>query len=169
MIILETTRLVLKTIEKEDSQVLYDLVFSDIEIIQSTLGKVPFTLEETKKFIYKNFCKNNAIIGLAPLFEKRTGQIVGLAGTLENKELGKDCFEIYCIIAKDYQNNEYASEVIQSEIVFLKKRLKQKKAFVLIDTQDEISKKIFSKMRLSFEKDIILENRGEKEVYSKNL
>ncbi|MGB3752065.1 MAG: GNAT family N-acetyltransferase, partial [Arcobacteraceae bacterium] len=110
MIILETTQLVLKTIEKEDSQVLYDLIFSDQEMMKSTFNPEAFTLEEAKKFIYKNFCKNNAIIGLAPLFEKKTGQIVGLAGTLENKELGANCFEFCCIIAENFRKNGYASE-----------------------------------------------------------
>jgi len=169
MIILETTRLVLKTIEKEDSQVLYDLIFSDQEIMQSTFSPDALTLEEAKKFIYKNFCKNSAIIGLAPLFEKKSGQIVGLSGILENKELGSNYFEICCIIAKDFRENGYASEVIQSEITFLKKRLKQKNAYMIINKEDETSKKIFAKCGLVFEKNITLNNRGDKEVYSKKL
>ncbi|MGB3751777.1 MAG: hypothetical protein WA945_09440, partial [Arcobacteraceae bacterium] len=59
--------------------------------------------------------------------------------------------------------------VIQSEIIFLKKRLRQNKAYALINKEDDISKKLLRKAGLTFEKNIILKNRGDKEVYSKNL
>jgi len=169
MIILETTQLVLKTIEKEDSQVLHDLIFSDEEIMRNTLSHKAFTLDETKKFIYKNFCKNHAIIGLASLFEKRSGQIIGVAGVLENKELGVDSFEIYCIIAKDFQDNSYATEVLQAELTFVKKRLKKNKAFMLINKEDSTLKELLLNHKMSFEKTMTCIEKGEKEVYSKKL
>ncbi len=169
MIILETSRLLLKTIEKEDTQILYDLIFSDDNTMKYTFGKKAFTLEETKKFIYKNFCKNNAIIGFAPLFEKTTGQIIGMSGVLKSENLGINHYEFGCIIAKDFRRKGYAQEVVISELTFIKKRLKQNKAYALVDKDDIASKNLLKKIGMSFQKTIILKEREEKEVYTKSV
>lgn len=169
MIILETTRLVLKTIEKEDSQVLHDLIFSNEDTMKYTFGNKAFTLEESKKFIYKNFCKNNAIVGLAPLFEKKSGQLVGLAGVLENKKLGDNCYEFGFIIAEEFRKNGYATEIAQSEITFIKKRLKASRAYALVNKENELSVNILQKLGLSYETDISEKDRGERVVYSKRV
>jgi len=169
MIILETSRLVLKTIEKEDSQVLHDLIFSDEETMKYFFSQKKFSIEETKKFIYQNFCKNNAIIGLAPLFEKKSGFLVGLAGVLQNKHLDKDQCDFCCIIAESFRRKGYATEVMQSEIIFLKKRIRQSKAYALVDKENTISKTILEKLGMSIEKEIEIPSRGKREVYSKKL
>jgi len=169
MIILETTRLILKTIEKEDSQTLHDLIFSNEDTMKYTFGNKAFTLEETKKFIYKNFCKNNAIVGLAPLFEKKSGLLIGMAGVLKNETLGKEHYEFGFIIAEEYRKNGYAMEIAQSEITFIKKRLKQQYAYALINPQNEVSKHLIEKLGLTHEKDIELKDRGQRAVYKKRV
>jgi len=169
MIILETTRLTLKTIEKEDSQVLHDLIFSNEDTMKYTFGQKAFTIEETKKFIYKNFCKNNAIVGLAPLFEKRSGLLIGVAGVLKNEQLGKDHYEFGFIIAEEFRKNGYATEVAQSEITFIKKRLKQSYAYALVNKENEISKNLLEKLGMSYEKDIEETSRGTRAVYKKRV
>lgn len=169
MIILETTRLVLKTIEKEDSQVLHDLIFSNVDTMKYTFGQNAFTLEESKKFIYKNFCKNYAIVGMAPLFEKKSGQLVGLAGVLENEVLGKSHYEFGFIIAENFRQKGYATEVAEAQITFIKRRLKQNKAYALVHKENEISKKTLEKLGLTYVKDIETKDRGTREVYSKSV
>ena len=169
MIILETSKLTLKTIEKEDSQVLYDLIFSHEETMKYTFGGKAFTLEESKKFIYKNFCKNNAIVGLAPLFEKSSGNLVGLAGILKSEDLGTNQHEFKVIIAEKFRRKGYAQEVVQSELTFIRRRLKQNKAFALIHKEDEASKKLLEKSGMTFIKNINLKDRIDQEVYTKGV
>jgi len=169
MIILETTRLILKTIEKEDSQVLHDLLFCDEETMKYTFGAKAFTLEETKKFIYKNFCKNNAIVGLAPLFEKKSGLIIGIAGVLKNEQLGDSHYEFGFIIAPDYRQNGYATEIAQSEITFIKKRLKQQYVYALAHPENDLSIKLIEKLGLNLQNTIEVKGRGERVVYSKRV
>ena len=169
MIILETTRLILKTIEKEDSQVLHDLLFCDEETMKYTFGAKAFSLEETKKFIYKNFCKNNAIVGLAPLFEKKSGLIIGIAGVLKNEQLGESHYEFGFIIAEDFRKNGYATEIAQSEITFIKKRLKQQHVYALVHPENNISKKVLEKLGMSTKNTIEVKDRGQREVYSKRV
>lgn len=169
MIILETSRLTLKTIEKEDSQVLHDLIFSNEDTMKYTFGEKAFTLEESKKFIYKNFCKNNAIVGLAPLFEKSSGKLVGLAGILNSENLGKNQHEFGFIIAEEFRRKGYAQEVAQSELTFIKRRLKQNKAFALVHKENIASKNLLEKLGMTFQKNINLKDRGEREVYTKGV
>jgi len=169
MIILETSRLTLKTIEKEDSQVLHDLIFSNEDTMKYTFGEKAFTLEETKKFIYKNFCKNYAIVGMAPLFEKKSGLLIGLAGVLENELLGKNHYEFGFIIAEEFRKKGYATEVAQSQMTFIKKRLRQNKVYALVHKENEISKKILEKLGLSYVKEIKTKDRGSREVYTKGV
>jgi len=169
MIILETTKLILKTIEKEDSQILHDLIFSNDDTMINAFGKKAFTLEESKKFIYKNFCKNNAIIGLAPLFEKSSGNLVGLAGILKSNDIGEDKSEFMVIITEDFRKKGYGSEVAQAELTFIKKRLRQNKAFALIHKDNSASKNLLKKLGMTLEKSITLQDRGEREVYTKKV
>ena len=169
MIILETSRLTLKTIEKEDSAVLHDLIFSNEDTMKYTFGNKAFTLEESKKFIYKNFCKNNAIIGLAPLFEKSSGNLVGLAGILKSEDLGKNQYEFGFIIAEEFRRKGYAQEVAESELTFIKRRLKQNKAFAIVHPENTASKNLLEKIGMTFQKNISLKDRGEREVYTKGV
>jgi len=169
MIILETTRLYLKTIEKEDSQILYDTIFSDEETMQYLFPQKTFTLEETKKFIYQNFCKNNANVGMAPLFEKKSGILIGIAGVLKNELLGKDHYELGFIIAEKYRQKGYATEVAQAQIIFAKKVLRQKMVYASVDPKNEISKHILTNLDMHFEKNITLKEKGDREVYAKKL
>jgi RimJ/RimL family protein N-acetyltransferase len=169
MIILETTRLTLKTIEKEDSQILHDLIFSNEETMKYTFSHKAFTLEESKKFIYKNFCKNNAIVGLAPLFEKKSGLLVGLAGVLKSNDLGEDKDEFIVIITDEFKESDFEREVIQAELTFIKKRLRKNKAYALIHKDDTVSKILLENASMIFEKSILLQDRGEKEVYTKKV
>jgi len=169
MIILETSRLTLKTIEKEDSQVLHDLIFSNEDTMKYTFGGKAFTLEESKKFIYKNFCKNYAIVGMAPLFEKKSGLLVGLAGVLENAVLGKNHYEFGFIIAEEFRKKGYATEVAESQITFIKRRLRQNKVYALAHKENIASKNLLEKLGLTYVKDVETKDRGSREVYTKGV
>ena len=169
MIILETSNLYLKTIEKEDSEVLHAKIFSNEKTMQYCFSQSVLTIEETKKFIYKNFCKNNANIGLAPIFAKKSGLIVGIAGILQCDELGTNHYEFGCIIIEEFRQKGYATEIAQAQMTFIKKRLKQNRAFALVHKENTPSKNLLVKLGLQFEKEIELKDRCSREVYTKRI
>lgn len=169
MIILETNKLILKTIEKENSSILYDLIFSQEDLINQNLNCNAFSMEKMKKFIYQNFCKNNAIIGLAPLFEKTTGSIVGIAGVLEKQEADQNWYEFISIIAQEYKTTDYEQEISQSELIFLKKRLKQKYAFSSCSSHNKQKKDMFEALGMKLDTQKTATTQGEREVYSIKL
>ena len=169
MIILETSNLYLKTIEKDDSDILHAKIFSNEETMRYAFSQKTLTIEETKKFIYKNFCKNLANIGLAPIFEKSSGQIVGIAGVLKCEALGKNHYEFGAVIVDEFRNKGYATEIAQAQMLFIKKRLKQNRAYTLVHKENTASKNLLLKLGMSFEKEITLEDRGEREVYIKKV
>jgi ribosomal-protein-alanine N-acetyltransferase len=169
MIILETSKLYLKTIDKENSQVLYEKIFLDENTMNYAFGQKTFTLEETKKFIYKNFSKNFEHIGFAPVFEKKTSQIVGIAGISKCEELGSNHYEFCFIIAEEFRHKGYASELAEAQILFAKKKLKQNKIYALVHKKDTVSKSLFTKLKMTYEKDITTKTRGDREVYIKKI
>jgi RimJ/RimL family protein N-acetyltransferase len=169
MIILETSRLYLKTIEKEISEVLHEQIFSNEETMQYIFDKRVLTIEESKKFIYKNFCKNNANIGLAPVFEKKSGIVVGMAGILKCAELGTNHYEFVCIIADEFRKKGYATEIAKAEMTFAKRILKQNRINALVNKENIPAKNFLTKLGMSFEKNIELKGRAEQEVYIKKI
>jgi len=169
MIILETSNLYLKTIEKDDTKVLHEKIFSNEETMKYTFLEKALTLEESKKFIYKNFCKNNAHIGLAPLFEKKSGLLVGIAGILECEELGKDYYEFGFIIVEEFRRKGYATEIAKSQMTFIKKRLRQNRAFALVHKENTPSNNLLLKLGMSFEKELSTEDRDIRKVYIKKI
>jgi len=169
MIILETSHLYLKTIEKEDSDILHEKIFSNEDTMKYTFGQKAFTIEESKKFIYKNFCKNNANVGLAPLFEKSSGLLVGIAGVLKFDELETDAYEFGFIIIEEFRKKGYATEIAKAEIIFAKKQLRQKYIFATAHKENIASKNLLLKLGLTYLRDIDFKERGQREIYSKKL
>lgn len=121
MKILETTRLILRTVNHEDIPQLYKKIFSDIEVIKLTFGNELFNLEECTKFIKEN-CNFDKEIGLSAIIEKQTNTLIGLGGVLQCEYLNQKDYEIGFILAKEFWGKGYATEIGQAQIDYVKIR-----------------------------------------------
>ena len=101
MIILETNRLLLRTTTLDDTNDLYEQVFSNKDVVQFTFGREGLNIEETENFI-KNNCNFDSKLGLSTLIEKNSGNIIGLAGNIQCNYLDEKDYEFGFILGKDF-------------------------------------------------------------------
>ncbi|RXI36186.1 hypothetical protein CRU99_13560 [Malaciobacter mytili] len=169
MKILETTRLILRTVNHEDIPQLYKKIFSDIEVIKLTFGNELFNLEECTKFIKEN-CNFDKEIGLSAIIEKQTNTLIGLGGVLQCEYLNQKDYEIGFILAKEFWGKGYATEIGQAQIDYVKNKIKASRVIALVDSSNTSSINAIKKLNLSyFTKVKTKDSRGDREVYILNF
>lgn len=164
MHILNTNRLILRTLSKDDFEALYEKIFSDYEVVENTFGSTMFSKEETFEFLLKNgnFDSN---IGLSVLEEKETNTIIGLAGVLPCSYLNEDDYEIGFILEKKSWGKGYAKEIGSAQIEQIKSELNKHRALAVVAPINKASIKSLEKLGFVYEKNTIIP-RGERLVYS---
>lgn len=126
------------------------------------------SLDDTKNFIEKNG-NFDSKIGLSVLVEKDSDNIIGLAGLLECDYLGEKDFEFGFILAQEFWGKGYATEIGQAQIDFVKNELKRDRVLAIAAPENSSSIKTIKKLGLKLEKSITLNERGNREVYLKQL
>ena len=164
MHILNTNRLILRTLLKDDFETLYEKIFSDYEVVENTFGSTMFSKEETFEFLLKNgnFDSN---IGLSVLEEKERNTIIGLAGVLPCSYLNEDDYEIGFILEKKSWGKGYAKEIGSAQIEQIKSELNKHRALAVVAPINKASIKSLEKLGFVYEKNTIIP-RGERLVYS---
>lgn len=168
MIILETERLLLRTTTLDDTNDLYEQVFSNEEVVQFTFGREGLNIEETEEFI-KNNCNFDKELGLSTLVEKKSGNIIGLAGNLECNYLDEKDYEFGFILGKDFWGKGYATEIGKAQIDFIKNKLKAKRVLALVHKENIGSIKTIEKLGLNHFTTVPTVGRGNREVYIKKF
>ena len=82
---MKTERLRLRELNPEDSKTLYELIFSDKDVIKYTFGK--------NNILEQNIYEYVKQIGLKILENNTTKEIIGLAGVLPCSYLQEDDYE----------------------------------------------------------------------------
>lgn len=164
MHILNTNRLILRTLSKDDFETLYEKIFSDYEVVENTFGSTMFSKDETFEFLLKNgnFDSN---VGLSVLEEKETKTIIGLGGILPCTYLNEDDYEIGFILEKKSWGKGYAKEIGSAQIEQIKNELKKHRALAVVAPINKASIKSLEKLGFVYEKSTIIP-RGERLVYS---
>lgn len=164
MQILNTPRLILRTLEKNDFEYLYENIFCDFDVVENTFGSTMFSKKETFDFLEKNGNFSDKT-GLSILIEKESDSIIGLAGVLKCEYLDVLDYEIGFILQKKSWGNGYAKEIGSAQIDFIKNELNKKRALAVVAPSNKASIKSLENLKFQFEKQIKIE-RGERLVYS---
>ncbi len=151
--------------QSEDIQILYEKIFSNKDVMNYAFSQKIFSSNETKEFINNYFAKEHSNIGLAPIFEKQNNNLIGFAGILECNYLDKNDFEFGFILAKEFWNQGYATEIGKAQINFAFEKLKLNSILALTNKDNFQSKKVLTKLNMKYEKDIITNERGCREIY----
>lgn len=164
MEILNTDRLILRTMNENDFEPLYKIIFSDIEVTKHTFGSSNFSFDECVEFLKENgnFSKK---LGLSVLVEKNTNKIIGLAGVLECEYLNCKDYEIGFILERNSWGKGYAKEIGLAQCKQIKEELKQKRALAVAHKDNISSIKCLEKMGFKYVKSVEAK-RGEREVLS---
>jgi RimJ/RimL family protein N-acetyltransferase len=163
--ILETKRLLLRTICKEDISCLHEIVFSDYEVMQYAFDRKILSIDKTKDFIAKNFAKENETVGLAVLIHKDTKRIVGCAGLLKFEHFTPNSYEIGFVLAKEAWGSGYATEIGKAQINYALNVLHAKNVYALVSNDNIASLHVIEKLNFNYFDAIHIKNRGTRKIY----
>ncbi len=145
MKILETKRLLLRTMREDDFDALYERVFSCEDICRYTFGSSGFSKEESIKFLKEN-ANFSSSIGLSTLVEKKSGQIVGLSGLMPCDALKQEDLEIGFILSREAQGKGYAKEIGKAQMDFALHTLNKPRVLALAHPDNVPSLKAIEKL-----------------------
>lgn len=164
MEILNTNRLLLRTINVDDFETLYKIIFKDEDVVKNTFGSQMLTKEETIEFFKENANFKDKI-GLSVLVEKEQNRVIGLAGVLRCDYLGEEDYEIGFILEKNSWGKGYAKEIGLAQIQQIKQDIKAKRALALVDSVNIGSIKTIESLGLKKFSEVET-SRGHRLVYT---
>ena len=153
---MKTERLRLREVNQKDSKILYELIFSDKDVVKYTFGKNTILEQNIYDYVKQ--------IGLKVLENNATNDIIGLAGVLSCSYLQEEDYEFGFILAKKFWGLGYASEIGKAQIESIKNSLAQNRAIATVSPENIASIKCLEKLGLKYEKTIITD-RGKKLIY----
>lgn len=147
---IETERTLLRPIEKEDNEQIFDYR-ADLET-NKYQGWIPKTLNDVNEFISKNpdeFNKPETWFQLV-IIEKSTNKIIGDIG-IHFIDSDNHQSEIGCTLNKEYHGKGFATETMRATAGFLFNKLDKHRIVTSIDPQNIDSIKLVE--RLGFRKE----------------
>lgn len=165
--ILNTPRLILRTIENNDFEEIHRKIFSNFNVVKNTFGSELFTLDETKDFLVKN-ANFNGSLRLSVIIEKQSNTILGLAGVLKCNYMDDNDYEIGFILQEESWGKGYASEIAMAQINQVKDELKRNRVLAASSPINKASIKTLESLGFIYEKNLET-SRGERLIYVMEL
>jgi len=163
MQILDTQRLILRTMIEEDFDSLYENVFSNFKVVQNTFGSSMFSKEETIDFL-KNNANFDSKLGLSTLVEKDTNNVIGLAGVIKSEYLDAIDYEIGFILQETSWGKGYAKEIGKAQIEQVKEDLNDKRVLAVVVANNIASIKTLESLGFIYVKKLDI-TRGKRLLY----
>jgi [ribosomal protein S5]-alanine N-acetyltransferase len=163
MEILNTARLILRTIKNSDFEQIHKKIFSNPNVVKNTFGSKLFTLEETKEFLVKNANFNDKI-GLSVIEEKENNKIIGLAGLLKCDYLNDEDYEIGFILEESSWGKGYAKEIGIAQINQVKTDFAKNRVLAAAAPENISSIKALESLGFVFVKELETK-RGKRSIY----
>lgn len=165
MKILETKRLTLRHLLPEDIDSLYAL-YRDPEI-RRYFPEGVLDYAETKLELewFLNGHPRHPELGLWATIHKETGQFIGRCGLLPWMIDERDEVEVAYLLAKEYWGQGLATEAAQAIAHYAFEKLQLSRLICLVDPENVASRRVASKIGMTFEKDIV-DQFGPAAVYS---
>jgi len=159
-LILETERLVLRRLTREDIEEV-SLILGDIEVMYA--WEKAFSQKEAAEWIDKNL-KRYEEEGYSYLIahEKESGRCIGLMGPLMERIEGRNYPGIAYIIHKRYWKQGYAVEGTKACINYLFNKTDAEEVIVQIKYDNEPSTGVAKKLGVTFKYEYIKEYDGKK-------
>lgn len=159
--IFQTKRLILKEIENEHFESLYENIFNDENVYKYTFGSDGFSKNEAYEFL-KN--QQNKIFSLKSIIQISTNLPIGLSGVLPYE----DSFEIGFILQKSSWKMGFAQEIANGQLKYIKYKLNKQKAYALAHANNENSINCILRLGFVHVKSVI-HNERQRELFEKNL
>jgi len=164
MVIIESKRLFLRTVNIDDVGNLYREIFSDIAVVKHTFGKQITNKTQAQTFIEKS-CNFDGVFGLSAIVERASGNLIGLGGVLECSYLATLDYEFGFILGKKHWGKGYAREIGQAQIDFIKTQTNATRVLALVSPSNLNSLKTLKNLGLEYSTTLKAGDRGDRQVH----
>jgi ribosomal-protein-alanine N-acetyltransferase len=166
MIVLETERLVLRRMVRDDLDRLFEL-YSDPEI-RRYFPEGTLTYEETQEEVewFLNGHPRHPELGLWATIHKETGEFIGRCGLLPWTIDGQEEVEVAYLLAREYWGQGLATEAAQAIADYAFDKLQLTRLICMIDAENWASRNVAQKIGMVFEKESV-DDQGPFLVYSR--
>ena len=163
--IITTDRLILRSANNSDLDHLYNIVFSDPEVMSQAFAGKPLSRKQATDFFTSFFdCDGNGM-QLGVLTLKGAGTVIGFAGLLESTAIGKQDFEIGFVLGREFWGRGYATEIGLAQIEYGLAQKKCTRLLAFVSPQNEASKSVLLKIGMQHHSTIKTSSRGMRDVY----
>jgi len=154
MKILETNRLILRRLLPNDLDSLFAL-YSDQEV-RRYFPEGTLTYEETKEELewFLNGHPSHPQLGLWATIYKETNQFIGRCGLLPWTIEQRQEVEVAYLLSKEYWGRGLGTEAAQAILQYGVEQLHLSRLICLIDPENQASRKVASKIGMTFEREI---------------
>ena len=160
----ETTRLISRRLEKADIPALVAL-WTDEDVTRHLGG--PRDPERVERTLETELTEGQADdLGLWPVIEKSTGELIGDCGLLRKDVDGKPEIELNYVIAKKAWGRGYATEVAAAIMDYAFTELGCQRLIALIDPANAASERVAIKLGLRYEKDTLRPGGMQRKLYT---
>jgi [ribosomal protein S5]-alanine N-acetyltransferase len=165
LVILMTTRLILRAAVEEDIPILQDLILGDSDVMRFAFSGTPMASDAAEDFIRRSFTFGESLTGMAVLTEKPAGEVIGFAGLSPCQALEADDFEIGFVLARRAWGRGIATEIGEAQLFFGFEQLKCGRLLGLVDPRNTPSIHALEKLGMRHLKTITDPRRGSRSVY----
>lgn len=153
MIILETSRLILRHFVTEDIESLYAL-YCDPDVVKF-IPDAPRSLQETQEEVewFMHGHPKYPNLGLWATIDKNSGQLIGRCGLLPWLIDQQEEVEVAYLIAKEFRGRGLATEAAGAILHYAFEHLHLNRLICLIDKENLASIRVAEKTGMAFEKE----------------
>jgi RimJ/RimL family protein N-acetyltransferase len=163
--IIATNRLILRSASNSDLDQLYDIVFSDPEVMSQAFEGKPLSRKQAADFFASSFDRDGNGMQLGVLTLKGAGAVIGFAGLLESTTLGKQDFEIGFVLGRAFWGRGYATEIGLAQIEYGLVQKKCTRLLAFVSPKNETSKSALLKIGMQHHSTLETSSRGMRDVY----
>ena len=163
--IIETTRLILRSPLPSDLPILHEHIFSDVSVMRHAFRGRPLSFQETTDFFDEGFDRHASGKKLGVIVERRTTEVIGIAGLLSCRALGKADYEIGFILRRSTWGKGYATEIGAGQLDFGFSSLGCRRLLALVAPQNTASIAVIKKLGMEFLTSVENDERGIRQIY----
>jgi RimJ/RimL family protein N-acetyltransferase len=163
--LIETRRLVLRVPQPSDLPLLQARVFADSDVMRHVAGGGVLAPERAAAFFATAFDHEGTGRRPGVLVEKATGEILGYAGPMACRALGKDDIEIGFVLARLAWGKGYGAEIGRGQLEYAFGALGCARVLALAAAGNVASIATLARLGMQFHGIVNLPERGLRNVY----